>query len=339
MESKELVYQRTRHVVRKSAIDGGDKLRDEIKWLLSLPPCVAKHFPSVLEHSLKTNNTYYYMPFYELPTFRALLFGGLQLSQAERVVDKVLTFLFNDLYPTRTFNSVSDHFKETHISRVWQRLDEAAKEHKYFAELLSTPTLEINGKEFENLPGLLARCERDTKLCLRLSPPRLVFVHGDMHFDNMLIDLAPDGKVNHFILIDPRGFHHGQDVAYDLGKLWHSFHGCYDHIIYDQFQLREDWSEPSKPRFEFLFTNEGLRQLYSNVGQIIETKLARFLRDDHDWQLRTRFTEAMHFASLAPFHIEKETRVKALHLVAVQLLSECLESWHSARMGPKTKHG
>lgn len=327
MDNKELVYRRTRHVVRKTAINGGEKLRDEIKWLLSLPRELAGHFPSVLEYSLRADNTHYYMPFYEFPTLRALLFGGLPLDRAEHVIDEILAFLFNELYPFRSYDSTGDHFTETHIARAKQRLNEATRSHEGFAKLLAVPAIEINGSEFENLPRLIARCEQDPKLCLRLSPPKLVFVHGDLHFDNILVDLSYDGLTSASVLIDPRGFHHGQDVAYDLGKLWHSFHGCYDHIIYGRFDLQEHWDDPSQPRFDFAFTDSNLKRLYCDVGRLIEGKLSHLLEDDHDWKVRTRFTEAMHFASLAPFHLRDEKRATALHLIAVQLLSECLESY------------
>lgn len=325
MESKELVYQRTRCVVRKSAANGEAKLVDEITWLLNLPSPVAAHFPRVLLYSLQSHHVYYYMPFYELPTLRTLLFEGLQLNQAESIMDKIVAFLFNELYPIETFDAANDHFRKTHIARAKQRLHEAKNESEYFTKLLAPSSLVINDAELENLPGLLKRCERAENLCRRLMPPKLYFVHGDLHFDNMLVDLSAEGTLRNFVLIDPRGFHGGEDIAYDLGKLWHSFHGCYDHIIYDRFLLKEDWVDRSKPSFRLAFTDYKLRELYSNVGRMLEAKLGKIILDDSDWKFRTRFAEALHFASLAPFHIGKEQRAKALYIIAVQLLSECLK--------------
>ena len=60
-------------------------------------------------------------------------------------------------------------------------------------------------------------------------PKSLYQIHGDLHFQNILVG---DSSKN-FILADPRGDKEGSDIFYDMGKLWHSFNGKYDLIHTD----------------------------------------------------------------------------------------------------------
>ena len=65
------------------------------------------------------------------------------------------------------------------------------------------------------------------ELVKTLTPPRLWLIHGDLHLSNILMDLnSIDDPV--FKLIDPNVQLEGGDIAYDLGKLYHSFDGLYD---------------------------------------------------------------------------------------------------------------
>ncbi len=66
----------------------------------------------------------------------------------------------------------------------------------------------------------------------RLAAHTLVPIHGDLHFDNILIDAyLPHDPI--FVLIDPKGGGRG-DPAYDIGKLLFSCEAGYD-FVYEQF--------------------------------------------------------------------------------------------------------
>lgn len=58
------------------------------------------------------------------------------------------------------------------------------------------------------------------------TPQELVMIHGDFHFQNILIS----DDYSDFVIADPRGELAGSDIFYDFGKLWHSFDGKYDLI-------------------------------------------------------------------------------------------------------------
>ena len=73
-----------------------------------------------------------------------------------------------------------------------------------------------------------------SKLTNEMAPKALRMIHGDLHFQNILIDF---GNKRKFVLADPRGELGGSDIYYDLGKLWHSCNALYDFIHTDMFDI------------------------------------------------------------------------------------------------------
>ena len=82
---------------------------------------------------------------------------------------------------------------------------------------------------------MIDKISKSRELVDILTPKKTHMIHGDFHFDNILID---PNKTSNFILIDTRGESKGFDYAYDLGKLWHSFHGMYGMIHKEEFDLK-----------------------------------------------------------------------------------------------------
>jgi thiamine kinase-like enzyme len=178
----------------------------------------------------------------------------------------------------------------------------------------------------------------------------LRLIHGDLHFDNILIDpfdlSSPVDK-----LIDPGDFFYkGGDVAYDLGKLMHSFNGFYDFIhegLYDLHCVDSNKVLECTLRIignEHIFKEpigtggsgaevEGFSPLYG--GEIVNylyirehnSAIVENVFSDFDWPnllKRARYNEAIHFLTMAPFHIRRDPRrTLAIYLTGLVLMKIC----------------
>jgi aminoglycoside phosphotransferase (APT) family kinase protein len=143
---------------------------------------------------------------------------------------------------------------------------------------------------------------------------RPAVVHGDLCFSNILYD-PQTGLVK---FIDPRGvfFEEGCYGAprYDLAKLLHSFHGGYDHIMQEMYELVPCGDAAYRLRF---FQSSGTPAVVS--------RLAARLKERADVGMdELLLLEALLFLSMLPLHKEDANRQKALYLRGLVILNEAL---------------
>src|SRR3989338_2683985 len=152
-------------------------------------------------------------------------------------------------------------------------------------------------------------------------------IHGDFHFDNFLIDTK---NSDNFILIDPRREKRGYDYTYDLGKLWHSFHGLYDFIHEGKFKL--DYTIDEKKFFVSSFGPEihqamdTYKYIYQHRQILID--MVTQLLGEKNAEEQILFSEAVHFCSLAPLHLLNDGIEKGpicRYLTGVKLINELFE--------------
>lgn len=180
----------------------------------------------------------------------------------------------------------------------------------------------------------LVRDVSDPKLqcyfCSNLRILKLFSYGSSFGFQNRLVDLNQKTKYN-FILTDPRGELNGSDLYYDLGKLWHSFHGLYDFMHEDLFDVKvrvQDSNVTARLEFEDIpaFSE------YKRIHELFPKWLKEYppLCEDPYWEMRTLLAEAAHFCSVMPFHLKMdnvEKRAIALYLTGVKLLNEFVEKY------------
>ena len=188
----------------------------------------------------------------------------------------------------------------------------------------------INGEEYQNIPELLLKIAKRPALIELLQPDCLRMIHGDLHFQNILVGMSPAENDIPFILADPRGEIAGSDVYYDLGKLWHSFHGLYDFLHTDQFSVSIDFLDGSTVDAGLHMNNADILSTYKNIYKKMHALITQYplIKNDTNWELRTLFSEAMHFSSVMPFHIKNDgydKRAVALYLTGVRILNEFVE--------------
>lgn len=197
----------------------------------------------------------------------------------------------------------------------------------------------------------------------RMTPPWLALVHGDLHFNNILLDDRLP-KVVRFRLIDPKASRKWgpdrlgyDDPAYDFGKLLQSASGFYDlihegYVVYDlqrggRIQSEgetivfsvEEWVERAlrggasgakitTRRLKCqLWTNELFQQMAEHLRTVIDGHTA-FSRIDPDWFIRAKFYEALHFLAGAPVHLPDVLLAVSLFARGVEVMNSFWDAYN-----------
>jgi hypothetical protein len=308
-----------RRTVRKEAQGKGRaKLAEEINWLRGLETDASRHFSAVLRHRIDAHTASVDLDYHHLPTLRRLILAGaIDASEAARWARRVLSLVGRDLYPVGRRKAPKDFIRRAHLDRIADRLAETAAQLPDRHPLWTNEYVHVNGVRRRNVRSILDELACDKEILALLTPDRLVRTHGDLHFDNILID-----RSNHrCLLIDPRG-NAGYDVHYDLGKVWHSVNSLYDLIHGGHVQVAAH-----SDGIDYAFTSPHLVSVYHVVRQQVHAWLnaVGWDEDDPHWMLKVRLAEAAHMCSVMPFHIahdKDETVVLACYARGVELIND-----------------
>lgn len=312
---------------RKQAKDGGkDKLIDEISFLKRLPKTLRGLYPVVLSAEKPDRHTVVmHQEFIDWPTVRAhLLHEGTDPHEIIQRLRALLNLLQRVSYNASTQSAPSDYIDRLHFRRVKQRIQLTCDLCPLFRTLVEAREVTINGKTYLNIPKLLDIFDKSPSLLAFATPPSVSpLVHGDLHFDNILLDRASTD----FKLVDPRGYKLC-DIYYDLGKLSHSVNGKYDFLHEGLFSLDYKATGPTIDS-SLHFINDHLVRTYDLISSHLHVWCAELTGDDYSVG-RMLFNEAMHFAAIMPFHLihdEFEHRAVAIYLTGVRLMNKFRAEW------------
>lgn len=311
-------------VKKESDNEGRQKLKNEIKWLLSLPNELKPYFSQVLEYDIAGEKVYYDVPYYGSRNLRERIFDGhLDADAACDFIISLIKWMFKNVYKRVISDAPEDWASEKHIRRVLERLPECSAKSPVLGKLIASDRIVINGVEYRNVKGLFEKMSKMKSLLKDLSPKTMVMIHGDLHFQNILMTNETDTG---FILVDPRGEIDGSDYYYDLGKLWHSFHAKYDFFHTDQFELKLEWKN-GIPYAIYEITNRYVEKVYDQIYEKMQTMIQGIdcINSDPHWEMKVLFAEASHLCSVSTFHIGKtdtDDRPVVLYLRGVQLINE-----------------
>ncbi|MFC1480295.1 hypothetical protein ACFL5Y_02465 [Candidatus Omnitrophota bacterium] len=317
-------------IVRKEARGKGvKKLRNEIVWLKNLDEEIKPYFPKVLKVHNKPDYVWFEMPYYDLPNLRELIMlGELKGEKTLFFLENILDFMFAKIYPKILCKAPRDWVRKKYLNRINLRLVDCMRVSPVLNKFIKAKRIILNGQDLRNLPDVVKDIAMRPKLIEALNPKYLRMVHGDLHFQNILIDTRKNKEM--FLLMDPRGEIDGSDFYYDIGKLWHSFHGLYDFLHTDQAQL--NWEEKGNDiKAELTLENTGALAAYKQLNHSLSHLLQKYelIHGDELWQMKTLFAEMVHFGSLIPFHIQndgKDQRSVSMYVTAVKLANDFVES-------------
>lgn len=334
-------------------------------------PELEKYFVRLTEYKKQGKLSSYKMEKYDAANlFTTLVDRRMEAEKLWKFVQDVLKFCFKKLYINEQQATPNNFLETNHWSRI-KRLEDVHKEistilkqktslsysqrYYYFVlkELLKAKRIIIIrreknkevAQECNNIQKIIKIILNSERLLKVLRPKLACFIHGDLHFENILIDLS----TREFKLADPKKVN-PSDIAYDMGKIWHSVHGLYDFIHSDFYSLeilrfgKEELVFELKigsPTLELTEARgggsgasliEAKTRLYGDEVEIygeILCRLPKFLKSfdliekDKHWLTRTLFSEAVHFCTMLPFHFRVDVkRSIALHLRGIQLLND-----------------
>ena len=312
-----------RLLIRKDARgEGVSKLVDEIKWLENLDDDISYKFPKVIDSYISEDYSWFDMPYYDLPNLRKCLLSGYFNEIDFKVyINKILSFVFDEVYSQKFQAPKSSWMHETHYDRVYTRLNQLESRAGAFQEILSAEYVYINGLKYKNLRDMIQSIEASESINNIVRPSCLYRIHGDLHFQNMLIDKENDD----FILADPRGEMEGSDIFYDMGKLWHSVNGLYDLIHTDI--AHSEMNITNNIEIKINYGSDKLLVLYSNLKAILLESLNAHetFSSDVNAVMKMEFNEVMHFSSVMPFHIMNngdENRAISLYCSSVIIAND-----------------
>ena len=310
------------HLIRKEAVgEGKEKLIREISWLSALPTELAIHFPTVVAHHYDESKAWFEMPWYKQPSLRRqILLDSTSSDRVASALEVILDFMAAKVYTTNRrgvkVNEGLDWIDEHHFSRFFVRLDALRGSAPDVSSLLEAKSVIINDRKYPSLNAMVQEVQANSSLLKRLAPKFLGMVHGDLHFQNILVDL--ENEQGGFVLADPRG-EVSFDYHYDLGKLWHSFNGLYDLIHTDRYLVEQVVRGRDTAEIRYQIGDANILANYKaiNTALLQISEGGNLLFSEDNWLERAQFNEAMHFATVVPFHLRKDGKEeRALVLVA-----------------------
>ncbi len=287
-----------------------EKLLQEINYYNRLPRELTAYFPRMLECQIGKEVSYTveyygyktlseYLVFYEVPAvvWRQVLTKLLAIHAAfaSRCEPAIATEQVSDFYWRKTKARLGDR---QHLTAI--------------LPLLDAEEVMINGSVYAgwrvSLPLMQHRIREMASRCA------ITAIHGDLCCSNILYD----PRTSLIKLIDPRGefFEEGcyGDARYDLAKLLHSFHGGYDFILHEMYEL----TVVRKDEFKIsLFRSESAHEAETILFGLLRTSQAYELSD-------LLLLEALLFLTMLPLHSDDTRRQTAFYLRGLVLLQEAL---------------
>lgn len=284
-----------------------EKLQNELNWYESLPQQLKVLTPRIIGKRKENGRLHLTQEYYGYPTLAELyLYSNLELASWATLLQTVLNIhlKFKEFTGKLSAESISHIYSE----KTKQRLAKLRDTDSYWGHLMNRPVLTINGEKLLNLPLLEDWIARSIENLINTS--EICIIHGDFCFSNILFDIN-----NRIVrLIDPRGSFGEKgimgDPRYDMAKLRHSISGCYDYIMADLFEVKEnDYSFKLE-----LFTKNNVEQI-----KVLFDKLLQKVGYD---VAQIRFIEALLFISMIPLHLDYPNRQRVMYLTAIQIFNQ-----------------
>ena len=281
-----------------------EKVTSEINWFKETQDTDFEKMSPKFYESEKTNDEYgieyydyltlsEYFTFYPLsPYSRTYIFSSL--------IDKMIKLYKNNKISNKSFE---DLLKQILWDKTLNRINEWERK-----DLISIEKIQINDKSYLGVFQVLEKLKDAIMKLSNECDTYISIIHGDPAFSNILF--SPRNMIYKFI--DPRG-NFGIDTIYgdyryDIAKLRHCYHGRYDEITNNLFEIEEN---EGKINIKFYKNNE-----YIDFDEILEKKDVNI--DDIE------LIEGLLFISMIPLHNDYPERQIAFFARGIQILNNQL---------------
>lgn len=314
-------------VKKKAHGNGIDKLNQEILWLDSLPEPIKAKFIPITNFEINDDISWFEMPYISLPNLRRNFLSGLYTdAEITNKFNDILDFTLNELYKKVSSKVPKSWLNTHHFDRVLKRLEWIQKNNKTLSKIIDCKNIYVNDIEHINIFEGINIIKDSNRIKDIVMPDCLYRIHGDLHFQNILVD---DIK-NDLIFADPRGEINGSDIYYDFGKLYHSVNAKYDLIHTDI----SNGNIVDESKILFDYGDKHLEDYYENLKHLLILCIhsRSIYKKDPNFFLKMEFNEVMHMCSVMIFHLRNdgiENRAISLYAASVRILNEFINKYRS----------
>lgn len=218
-------------LLKNSTFDG---IKHEIEWYKDVNSKNISYIAPRFFGEVEGNNGYK-MEYLDYPILSEFfVYYPIRRESWEYIFSSLLSKMKNLWDTTRSGENIEKQcefmYKEKTFSRInkWNRSDLLGLDYYY-----------INGQKIMGFNRLIKELDPYINNLIKSSNNYASYIHGDLSFANILY--SPRTTI--FKLIDPRG-NFGEvglngDLRYDIAKLRHCYHGHYDVITSDLFEVKE----------------------------------------------------------------------------------------------------
>lgn len=288
------------------------KMLDEAHWYKTLPLPLKIFTPRLFAIHTEKNAVAYELEFYGYPSLADLYtFGDEGLPLWDLIIQRLLDVhaVFRRFHKRIPYRSYHDMYVKKTIARLHE-----LQSVSYWKRLMGHNEIILNGEPLKNVHTLFERLPGLVRTLYTETAADMAVIHGDLCLSNILCD------INNLLVkfIDPRGSFGTRgiygDQKYDLAKLRHSFHGNYDFLIADLFELKEDANASFTLQ---IHTEEKHAEIAARFDHILEQ---RGFNIKH-----VALIEGLLFLSMIPLHAENPIRQKAMYLTGLKILQPYLQ--------------
>lgn len=277
---------------------------NEINYYKELEYPTNKLFPQIYKLSSNFYEMEYidYMNFSEYFKYYSFNFDNL-LSHYKYIVYVINKNLWSQ--PNKYLYDKESLFK-MYVEKTINRLSQWEK----FLKLKSKKII-VNDEEYESFDILWKKINPHLEKIINTGNKYWRRIHGDLNFSNILFSF--DNR--QIKLIDPRGNFGNSvsdgDIRYEFAKLRQCYHGNYDYIMDDLYELDEIFINKYKLRYYFEQINFKSFDLILNKYKV----------DINEVEV----IEALLFLSMIPLHYENKQRQMVFYIKGIELLNKAIK--------------
>lgn len=283
-----------------------DTLKREAHWYEKIHDTpLSIYIPQFFGYNVKDNTINYrieYLPYKTLAEYFVFY----------PIVDDNWKYIFNQLIKVLqdfwTFNgfwcdiNVIDCTRKMYIDKTVRRIKDWDRQ-----DILNYDEIIINGKKYLGFNKIFEKLQANINKIVDSSEDFVGVIHGDPSFQNILY--APEMSI--FKFIDPRGAFPNEtvfgDIRYELAKLRHCYHGMYDYVIYNMFNLNQEDN-----KFEYKYLTDNVVD-FNIFDEVLKSKGY----DINDIEL----IEGLLFISMISLHHDEPEMQKMFYLIGIECLN------------------
>lgn len=273
------------------------------------------YFPEIYHFGcINDNYMYYTMEYLENYQVFSELYENNELTKIKLLHLLKMVKKLND---TTDKTSSEINGEEVYKKYFVQRLENRLKllEGSCLSKILTYDYLFINGIKYKNLKLFWENYfYSDQQIILNA----MGNFPGDLHFEHIFIN-----KYNEIKIIDPNGASK-LPLIYDLGKILHSLHGCYNTFTNLNFHI--DNFQDNRLKFFYTFPSSRKELLAFFENEVINI-----------WDIQTLkgayLSELFHFSSLLAHHTKIEIEALGLYCRTLELMKIYEERFWNKKEG------